>query len=305
MRFSIAIHGGAGALTDVQEHRQALQEILLLLQEQGQQGVSAMDLVETAVVALEDNELFNAGKGSVLNAEGAVECDASIMDGRDLNAGAVAGVSGVKNPVSLARKVITDSPHVMLIGAGANEFAIVQGLAKQEQGYFITKARKKQLAEAKKSDKIVLDHSDQAGHKDQDKKLGTVGAVAIDSRGDIAAATSTGGIVNKRYGRVGDSPIVGAGVYAENGLCAVSATGYGEQFIRTSLAKHIAEYMRYHEGIGAEEAAKEGIRFLVERVDGLGGVIVVDSAYRVGYAHSTQLILAGSVNEANNPELFF
>lgn len=287
-KYAIMIHGGAGALGELSPYRESLSRIIQEVAARAEGGEGALELVTQAVMLLENDPLYNAGKGSVLNAEGHVECDASIMDGRSLRAGAVAGVTGIKNPVLLARAVMEKSPHVMMIGKGAEIFASAEGFSIEPESYFITEARVKQLAEARVKDKIILDHSDV-----EEKKLGTVGAVAIDGDGTIAAATSTGGVVNKRFGRVGDTPIIGAGVYAENGLCAVSCTGYGEQFIRTSVAKHIAEWMRYHE-VSAEKGAQQGIDFLVERVSGLGGVIVVDAAYHCATAHSTPMILAAA-----------
>lgn len=298
-KYSIAIHGGAGALDDVSTYQTSITRILSELKELAEAGTPAMDLAELAVNKLEDDPIFNAGKGGVLNAQGIVECDAAIMDGRNLEAGAIAGARGIKNPISLARKVITDSPHVMLIGEGVKEFAKEVGVGFEPNEYFVTEARAKQLEDAKKAGKIVLDHSDT-----KEEKLGTVGAVVLDGEGNLAAATSTGGIVNKRYGRVGDSPIVGAGVFAENGLCGVSATGYGEQFIRTTISKHIAEWMRYNE-VNAQKAADVGVKFLVEKVKGLGGVIVVDANGKIGFAHSTPMILAGSVTESTEPTLVF
>ena len=299
-KFSIAIHGGAGALDDVSQHRTSITDILVAIKKQAEAGCTALDLVEKAVIQLENDPLFNAGKGSVLNAKGGVECDAAIMVGHDLDAGSVAGVTGVRNPISLARAVMEKSDHVMLIGEGAREFADNQNFENETNDYFITEQRQAQLIEAQKLGKVVLDHSDT-----KEKKLGTVGAVAIDESGNLAAATSTGGIVNKQFGRVGDSPIVGAGVYAENGLCAVSATGYGEQFIRTTLGKHIGDWMRYNQ-VDAQAGAEAGISFLVDAVDGLGGVIVVDQNYQVGFAHSTPLILGGSITDTEkDPKLFF
>lgn len=300
LSYSIAIHGGAGALADTSTYKESVTRILEATRTKAEAGASAMDLVMDAVVMLEDDPLFNAGKGSVLNAEGKVECDAAIMDGTNLEAGSVAAVAGVKNPIVLARKVIEQSPHVMLIGDGARVFADTVGVATEEMDYFITEARKKQLTQAQKEGKIVLDHSDV-----EEKKLGTVGAVAMDTEGNLAAATSTGGIVNKQFGRVGDTPIVGAGVYADNETCAVSATGYGEQFIRTTLAKHIADIVR-HTGTDAPTAAKYGIEYLVTKVQGLGGVIVIDKDGKVAHAHSTPVILGGSVSDSDSePVLFF
>jgi len=297
--YSIAIHGGAGALADVSIYQSSITRILSELKVLAADGHSAMDLAETAVNKLENDPIFNAGKGGVLNAQGIVECDAAIMDGRDLQAGAIAGARGIKNPISLARKVISDSPHVMLIGDGVQEFAKEVGVAIEPNEYFVTEARAEQLEAAKKDGVIVLDHSDT-----KEEKLGTVGAVVIDNEGNLAAATSTGGIVNKRYGRVGDSPIVGAGVFAENGLCAISATGYGEQFIRTTIAKHIAEWMRYNE-VDAQKGAQIGIDFLVKKVQGIGGVIVVDANGGIGFANSTRVILGGYVTETTEPTLVF
>lgn len=297
--YSIAIHGGAGALDDVSAYQTSITRILKELKESAETGMSAMDLAELAVTKLEDDPIFNAGKGGVLNAAGIVECDAAIMDGRDLEAGAIAAAHGIKNPISLARKVITDSPHVMLIGEGVREFAKEVDVDFEPNEYFVTEARAKQLEEAKKAGKIVLDHSDT-----KEEKLGTVGAVVRDNEGNLAAATSTGGIVNKKYGRVGDSPIVGAGVFAENGLCAISATGYGEQFIRTTIAKHAAEWMRYNQ-VDAQRAADIGIEFLVSKVRGLGGLIIVDANGHIGFAHSTPVILAGLVTESTGPTLVF
>ncbi len=297
--FTIAIHGGAGALDDVQVYRDSISRILAAAALHAERGMDAMDIAEHTVVALENDPIFNAGKGSVLNAQGIVECDAAIMDGRTLAAGAIAGARGIKNPISLARAVITKSPHVMLIGEGVREFATELGVPLEENAYFVTPARQAQLVAAQAAGKIVLDHSDV-----KEEKLGTVGAVVRDTHGNLAAATSTGGIVNKRFGRVGDSPIIGAGVFAENELCAVSATGYGEQFIRTTLSKHIAEHMR-HQHVDAQSAADAGITFLVERVQGLGGVIVVDSKGGVGFAHSTPLLLGGYVGSGTPITLTF
>ncbi len=287
-KFAIVIHGGSGAISDVALYQESLGRVIEEVSKLAKEGESALNLVTKAVVLLENDPLYNAGRGSVLNTEGFVECDASIMNGINIEAGAVAGVSGIKNPVLLARKVMEKSSHVMLIGKGAEGFALDNGIETESLEYFVTEARKKQLEQAKESDNITLDHNEVT-----EKKLGTVGAVAIDSDGNIAAATSTGGLVNKKFGRVGDSPIIGAGVYAENELCGVSATGYGEQFIRTTLAKHMAEWMRYHEG-SAQAGAEEGINFLVKKVNGLGGVILVDSDYKIGVAHSTPMILAAS-----------
>jgi beta-aspartyl-peptidase (threonine type) len=299
-KFSIAIHGGAGAITDVTKYKESLTDIISQAKDLALQGKSALDVVTETVIMLEDDPIFNAGKGSVLNAEGEIDCDASIMDGSNNHAGAIAGVQGIKNPITLARAVMEKSPHVFMIGHGAETFATHEKITFSPSDYFMTEARVKQLAEAKQKDIITLDHAETV----DEKKLGTVGAVMIDQNGNVAAATSTGGVVNKKFGRVGDTPVIGGGTYAENGIGAISCTGYGEQFIQTCLAKHIAEYIRYTQG-DAQTAANVGIAYLVEKVQGLGGVIVVDSNYRIGFAHSTPLILGAGVTHNTDPELFF
>jgi beta-aspartyl-peptidase (threonine type) len=244
-------------------------------------GGSALDAVERCVLLLEDDPLFNAGRGSVLNADGVVECDASIMDGRGLRAGAVAGVRGVKNPVALARLVMEKSAHVLLIGQGAEAFGREHGAAFEEMDYFIAKDRAAQLAKARAADTLALDHG-----RIDDAKRGTVGAVARDRAGNLAAATSTGGMTNKRWGRVGDSPIIGAGTYADNASCAVSCTGVGEDFLRTSLAR-VAAFFVERDGESAEQAAKSAIIYLTRKVQGAGGLIIVDRRGGCARAHST------------------
>lgn len=279
MSYSLMIHGGAGAVRAPERFEPSLRQVI----EQGavllENGASALDAVTLCVSRLEDDPLFNAGRGSVLNAEGIVECDASIMDGHTLAAGAVAGVRGVKNPVRLARTVMETSEHVLLIGEGAEEFARAHDIAFEEPAYFLTDYRVAQLARVKEKLAVALDHSD-------DWKLGTVGAVARDRDGNLAAATSTGGLVNKQWGRVGDSPIIGAGTFADNASCAVSCTGIGEHFLRTALARTAALFVE-DRGLTAQEAADEAIRYLKDKVQGLGGLIVVDRNGACGRAFST------------------
>jgi beta-aspartyl-peptidase (threonine type) len=224
----------------------------------------------------------------VLNAEGAVLCDASIMEGRTLKAGAVAAVRGVKNPVRLAYEVMERSGHVLLVGAGAERFARERHLAFESEDYFRTEERVAQLAKAKQKRETALDHSETT-----DTKLGTVGAVARDRSGDLAAATSTGGVTNQRAGRVGDSPIIGAGTYADNASCAVSCTGVGEDLMRTALARTASFFVEFR-GMQADEAACEAIRYLVDKVDGQGGLILVDRQGRYGRAHSTPGMLTAT-----------
>ncbi|MEW8626710.1 MAG: isoaspartyl peptidase/L-asparaginase family protein [Candidatus Thiodiazotropha sp.] len=276
--YSLMIHGGAGTLDRVKEPETAaryLQSIRRIL-EHGRAvlelGGSALQTVETCASLLEDDPLFNAGCGSVLNEFGKVEMDAAIMDGRDLSAGAVAAVQNIANPIQLARQVMAKSEHVMLIAEGAMRFADRCGIERQPDNYFYTPDRVAQLEQARQKHRIMLDHDDGDG---ETEKYGTIGAVARDLEGNLAAATSTGGMVNKRMGRVGDSPILGAGVYADNETCAVSATGYGEDFMRTLIGKTISDFMLMKKMDGAQATAA-GIDYFKRKVQGRGGVIVVD-----------------------------
>jgi L-asparaginase / beta-aspartyl-peptidase len=292
--YSLMIHGGAGALEDLKyeaseaEFRQSITEILEQGRQRLEKGDRALDVVEYCVTLFEDNPLYNAGRGSVLNAEARVEMDAALMNGSDLRAGAVACVKQIKNPISLARRVLEQGDHVMLAGDGALEFAKYCQVALFPDDYFITEVRLKQFKEAQAAGRIMLDHE----RIKPSQKLGTVGAVARDLDGNLAAATSTGGLVNKRWGRVGDTPVVGAGVFADNETCAVSATGYGEQFLRTVLAKTISDFVQF-QGMDAEAAAKAGIKYLVAKVNGEGGVIVIDHAGRCAAAQSTSGLIHG------------
>jgi L-asparaginase / beta-aspartyl-peptidase len=292
--YSLMIHGGAGALEDLKYEagESEFSSSILSILEQGRQrliqGDSALDVVEYCVVLLENSPLYNAGRGSVLNALGQVEMDAALMNGCDLRAGGVTCVKNVKNPIALARQVLIQGDHVLLAGEGALEFAKFCGAELCPDAYFITEARVKQLQEAQAAGRITLDHE----RVKPAQKLGTVGAVVRDIHGNLAAATSTGGLVNKRWGRVGDTPVVGAGVYADNETCAVSATGYGEQFLRTVFAKTIADFVMFRE-MDAAGAAQAGIDYLVAKVQGDGGVIVIDGAGRCGSAQSTSGLIRG------------
>ncbi len=240
---------------------------------------------------LEDDPLYNAGRGSVLNAQGIVDCDASIMDGRTLDAGAIAGVRGIRNPVLLARAVLEKSEHVFLIGEGAETFAREHKLSFEEADYFLTEHRVAQLARVKEKQSVALDHS-----QANDWKLGTVGAVARDKDGNLAAATSTGGLVNKQFGRVGDSAVIGAGTFADNASCAISCTGIGEDFLRTSLARTAAFFVEYR-GMRAQEAADAAIAYLTQKIQGLGGLILIDRDGGCGWAYSTpDMLSATAVN---------
>ena len=247
-----------------------------------EKGGSALDAVEIAVKALEDTPLFNAGKGAVFTAEGTHEMDASIMEGKTLEAGAVSLVTGIKNPVSLARDVMDKSYHVFLAGEGAMQFAKMQGYKIETPEYFYDEVRYKQWQGIKDSDNFQLDHSEK-----KDGKFGTVGAVACDNQGNIAAATSTGGMTNKKWGRVGDSPMVGAGVYANNKTCAVSCTGSGEFFIRGVVAYDVACLME-HKGISLEDAANEVINKRILEIKGDGGLIAVDAQGNIAMPFNTE-----------------
>ncbi len=295
MKYSLMIHGGAGLIKDDTGVLEGIKRIMVVGEERLLAGESALDVVEGCVSLLENDEHFNAGRGAVLNSEGKVELDALIIDGTNLEAGAVAGVKNIKNPITLARKVMEESEHVFLIGEGAMVFAKQVGVELESEDYFIIENRKLQWEEAKKAGKVVLDHSD-LSDKGLEKKYGTVGAVAMDMKGNLASATSTGGIVNKKFGRVGDTPVVGAGGFADNESCAVSATGYGEQMLRFSLAKTISDIIIY-EKVEAQEAADKAMALFVKKVNGLGGVIVIDRFGNCGVSYSTKGIIYGQVQQ--------
>lgn len=300
-RFSLMIHGGAGALDNLEDGSEAkryLDSVHGIL-EQGRVmlagGATALQTVEACVSLMEDEPLYNAGRGSVLNEDGKVELDAAIMDGSNLSAGAVACVTNVANPIKLARLVMTNSEHVLLTGEGAKNFARHCDVPLVEDGYFLTQKRLDQLQLAKRSHRVMLDHENEKQGIDQ--KFSTVGAVARDLHGNLAAATSTGGLVNKRWGRVGDSPIVGAGVYADNETCAVSATGYGEDFMRTVLAKTVADYI-YFKDMNAIEAARAAMEYFVRKVNGRGGVIVIDKYGNCAKTHTTKRMIHGWIEKS-------
>ena len=283
----IAIHGGAGAITRAamsaekeQHYRQQLHAIVTAGQQILATGGSALDAVTEAVRLLEECPLFNAGKGAVFTHHGTHELDASIMDGRTLDVGAVAGVNHIRNPILAARKVMENSPHVLFIGAGAEAFAAEQGLEQVAPDFFSTPERWEQLQRALSSQQMVLDHDGAAqSHSDDpldpDRKFGTAGAVALDLQGNLAAATSTGGMTNKQVGRVGDSPLVGAGCYANNETVAVSCTGTGEVFIRTLAAYDVSAQMEYG-GRSLQQATANVIHDKVQELEGSGGLIAVD-----------------------------
>ncbi|RYF89135.1 MAG: isoaspartyl peptidase/L-asparaginase, partial [Chitinophagaceae bacterium] len=282
--FSLVIHGGAGTILKEDmtpelevAYMDALEEALkagyAVLEQEG----SASNAVKAAVVVLEDNLLFNAGRGSVFTKKGVQEMDAAIMDGHNMGAGAVAGVRNVRNPIELAEEVMINSNHVFLSGKGANDFAIKQGIKLEPDEYFFSKFRYDQWKVMRDSDSYSLDHT----HQDleelmKDKKFGTVGAVACDAFGNLAAATSTGGMTNKKYGRIGDSPLIGAGTYANNNTCAISCTGHGEPFI-CAVAAHDVSCLMEYKGMTLQDAMNEVVNVKLVKMQGEGGMIGVDA----------------------------
>jgi len=282
-RFTIVIHGGAGTI--LREHmtaelETAYNEGLSAGVNAGyavlEQGGSAVNAVKAAIVVLEDNVLFNAGRGSVFTKKGVQEMDAAIMNGATLKAGAVAGVRNVRNPIMLATEVMLHSNHVFLSGKGANDFAIKQGVKLEPDEYFFSQFRYDQWKAIRDSDNYSLDHTHQRLEElMRDKKFGTVGAVACDYEGNLAAATSTGGMTNKKYGRIGDSPLIGVGTYANNKTCAISCTGHGEPFIR-AVAAHDVSCLIEYKGLSLHDAMNTVVNEKLVKLSGEGGMIGVD-----------------------------
>jgi beta-aspartyl-peptidase (threonine type) len=282
-KFSIVIHGGAGTIlkSDMtpqleEAYVRGLDEAISAGKRILEKGGHALDAIQGSIKILEDNLLFNAGRGSVFTKKGVQEMDAAIMDGQTLKAGAITGVRNVRNPIQLAYEVMTESNHVFLSGKGANDFAIKRGLKLEPDDYFFSQFRYDQWKEIRDSDTYSLDHT----HQDlnelmKDKKFGTVGAVAIDTDGNIAAATSTGGMTNKKYGRIGDSPVIGAGTYANNKTCGISCTGHGELFIRSVAAYDVSALMEY-KGMSLQKAMDEVVHKKLVAINGAGGMIGVD-----------------------------
>jgi len=296
--YALAIHGGAGALPRTQlsqareaEYHQGLMTALSAGQRVLEADGDALDAVEAAVTVLEDHPLFNAGHGAVLTSAGTVELDAAIMAGSDLRAGAVAQLRHIRNPVQLARRVLEHSPHVFLVGAGAESYAQEIGIAPVPNDYFITAYRQQQLT-ALQASSIASVAAPPLATLDE-PPLGTVGAVACDQAGTLAAATSTGGIAGKRAGRVGDSPVIGAGTYADE-LCAVSTTGHGEWFLRTAQAYDIAARMRYG-GTTLSQAVNEAIHQRLVKLGAAGGLIAVDRHAQIVMEFNTPAMFRGSV----------
>ena len=278
--FSIVIHGGAGNITpesfnaeQQKLYKAKLNEALFLGEDLLKKKKTAICTVEEVLKILEDSPLFNAGKGSVLSSRGLCEADASIMDGKTLNAGAIAGSTKIRNPISAAALVMTESRHVLLSGEGANLFGKEQGLEIVDNSYFQTKQRRELLERIKR-------------HEEKIKKHGTVGCVVRDTYGNIAAGTSTGGLTNKEYGRIGDSPIIGAGTYADNSTCGISCTGVGEYFIRLAIAHDISAIMKY-KNISLQDAADEVIQNKLTNLGGSGGIIGIDKSGNIVFSFNT------------------
>ena len=283
-KLSIAVHGGAGTILkeDMTPELEAayykgLNDALGAGYAVLEEGGTAINAVKAAVVMLEDNLMFNAGRGAVFTKKGVQEMDAAIMSGKDLGAGAVAAVRNVRNPIELAAEVMLNSNHVFLSGKGANDFAIKQGVKLEPDEYFFSQFRYDQWKSIRDSDNYSLDHTHQnLEEMFRDKKFGTVGAVACDKDGNIAAATSTGGMTNKKYGRIGDSPLIGCGTYANNKTCAISCTGHGEPFIKAVAAYDVSCLMEY-KGMSLHDAMNEVVNSKLVKIDGEGGMIGVDA----------------------------
>jgi L-asparaginase / beta-aspartyl-peptidase len=309
-RLGFVIHGGAGVITKgsitpekEKEYRDKLEEAVLAGYKALQDGKSGLDAIEIAIRILEDSPLFNAGKGAVFTADGKNELDASIMDGKGLRAGAVAGLHRVKNPISLARKVMENSPHVMMVGDGAEKFAKEQGIELVSPKYFFTQNRwdslQKIIKEEKEKTKKAKQVSEFRNPTNQNERYGTVGAVALDKDGNLAAGTSTGGMTYKKFGRVGDAPIIGAGTFADNNTCAVSATGWGEYFIRLGVARDISTQMEYR-AMPIQNAA-DTVMDKVKNLGGDGGVVSIDRFGNIGISFNSEGMYRAYINKDGKP----
>lgn len=315
-KFGLVIHGGAGTIlkknmTDSLEraYRLKLEEATRAGHKILAEGGTSMQAVTAAINIMEDSPLFNAGKGAVFTHDKTNELDASVMDGKTLNAGAVSGVTTIKNPIDLAVAVMERSEHVMLSGKGAEEFAQEQGFSIINPSYFYTERRMRSLENILEKENVALDRDDQAKKVSsttnfvdpfiKDEKFGTVGCAALDKYGNLAAGTSTGGMTNKRYNRIGDAPIIGAGTYANNATCAVSSTGWGEYFIRAVVAHDISARMEY-KGISLEKAAKEVIQDKLTEMGGTGGIVSIDKEGNVAMEFNTSGMYRASMNAAGD-----
>lgn len=300
--YALVIHGGAGNIDSTRigpelqkQYQEKLEEALLKGEEVLKSEGSALDAVVAVIQILEESPLFNAGKGAVFTWEGSNELDASIMDGSNLNAGAMTRVSQVKSPIAGAREVMENSPHVMLSGKGAEQFARSRGLEMVDSNYFETEKRRKSLERYKRKQGYLSDTVDW--------KYGTVGCVALDSKGNIAAGTSTGGMTGKRYGRIGDSPIIGAGTYANNESCGVSSTGHGEYFIRYNVAYDISALMTY-KNYSLQKAANEVIQKKLLSAGGRGGIIALDRNANITMEFNTTGMFRAFLKQGETPQVF-
>jgi beta-aspartyl-peptidase (threonine type) len=296
--FAIVIHGGAGTIKKANmtpelenAYRQKLQEAIDTGYAILEKGGTALDAVQKTINVMEDSPLFNAGKGAVFNSVGKNELDASIMDGKTLNSGAVAGVSHIKNPINAARMVMDSTRHVLLSGKGAEDFAKQFDIAFVDDDYFYTEKRYRQLLKAQGKDTVQVGHATNANELIDGHKYGTVGAVALDKSGNIAAATSTGGLTNKKYGRIGDSPIIGAGTYANNATCGISCTGTGEYFIRTLAAHEVSSLMKYNNACLQE--AIENVIAQIGELGGDGGMVGLDKNANIAWYFNTEGMYRG------------
>lgn len=294
--FGIVIHGGAGTIlkknmSDSIEtaYKNKLKEAIIIGHTILKNGGTSLEAVTATINVMEDSPLFNSGKGAVFTHEESNELDASIMDGATLNAGAVAGVTKIKNPINLALEVMNNSPHVLLAGKGAEVFAKEHGFEMMDPSYFYTERRFKSLQRVKAREEAKKDKENKISFLDpfiKDSKFGTVGCVALDKNGNLAAGTSTGGMTNKRWNRIGDSPIIGAGTYANNATCAVSSTGWGEYFIRGMVAYDISAMMEYKES-SLKEASKEVIQEKLTKLGGTGGIVAIDNKGNISMEFNT------------------
>ena len=305
-RLGFVIHGGAGVITKgsltperEKEFRAKLEEAVMAGYKALQAGKSSLDAVEIAIRILEDSPLFNAGKGAVFTNDGKNELDASIMDGKTLGAGSVAGLRRVRNPITLARAVMEKSEHVMMVGDGAEKFAASQKIELVDPKYFWTQHRWDALQQILKEEKEKKVSKRVIGGAPANK-FGTVGAVALDKDGNLAAGTSTGGMTNKRFGRVGDAPIIGAGTYANNATCAVSATGWGEYFIRLGVARDISSLMEYR-AMPVQKAADLVIKTKLQNLGGDGGIIAIDKFGNIGISFNSEGMYRAYINAEGMP----
>ncbi len=311
---TLVIHGGAGNIVPAimnpeqeRQHRAGLKDALDAGYEVLQQGGAATDAVIAAIASLEDNPLFNAGRGAVFTKKGLHEMDAALMDGRTLEAGAVAGVRNVRNPIRLAREIMLHSGHVFLSGSGAHEFALMQGLDLVHDDYFFNQDRYDQWVAIRDSDFYQLDHKGdnlKGAIPNTDHKFGTVGAVACDAQGNLAAGTSTGGMTNKRFGRIGDSPVIGAGTYANNKTCAISCTGHGEFFLRAVVAYDVSCLMEYA-GLSLQQACERVVNDKLKKMGGEGGLIAVNGQGEPYFCFNSAGMYRAMRNQEGREEIAF